>query len=73
MIKAEKSDFYPDWSSAPSDTIADILEERHLSLAQFAQTFKRDHFRAGVVPFGPTGDSLQNRAKRSRSTIPGSA
>ncbi len=30
-------EFHPDWASAPGDTIADILGERGLSLAEFAQ------------------------------------
>lgn len=34
---AKDYDFRPDWVSAPGDTIADILEERNLSPAEFAQ------------------------------------
>jgi HTH-type transcriptional regulator / antitoxin HigA len=34
---AEENDFKPNWVSAPGDTMADILEERYLSLAEFAQ------------------------------------
>lgn len=30
-------EFHPDWASAPGDTIADILGERGLSLAEFAR------------------------------------
>ncbi len=30
-------EFHPDWASAPGDTIADILGDRGLSLAEFAQ------------------------------------
>jgi plasmid maintenance system antidote protein VapI len=30
-------EFRPNWSSAPGDTIADILRERHLSLLEFAR------------------------------------
>src|SRR5258706_4745081 len=33
---AENRDFEPDWVSAPGDTIADILEQRNLSLLEFA-------------------------------------
>jgi len=33
----EKSDFHPNWVSAPGDTIADILEERNISQLEFAQ------------------------------------
>lgn len=29
--------FSPDWASAPGDTIADILRERHLSVVEFAE------------------------------------
>src|SRR5882672_7393229 len=29
--------FRPDWASAPGDTIADLLEERALSMVEFAQ------------------------------------
>src|SRR5437763_564091 len=29
--------FHPDWSSAPGDTISDILRERRLSEQEFAQ------------------------------------
>jgi len=34
---AENNDFKPDWISAPGDTMADILEERNLSLVEFAE------------------------------------
>jgi HTH-type transcriptional regulator/antitoxin HigA len=34
---ANSQEFRPDWASAPGDTIADILEERHLSVAEFAR------------------------------------
>ena len=34
---AKDAIFQPNWVSAPGETIADILEERDLSLAQFAQ------------------------------------
>src|SRR5271169_5344173 len=37
MKMAENTDFRPDWVSAPGETIADILEENHLSPAEFAQ------------------------------------
>jgi len=33
----EKSDFHPDWVSAPGDTMVDILEERDISQLAFAQ------------------------------------
>lgn len=33
----EKSDFHPNWVSAPGDTMADILEERNVSQLEFAQ------------------------------------
>jgi len=33
----ESDNFKPDWISAPGDTMADILEERNLSLAEFAK------------------------------------
>jgi addiction module HigA family antidote len=32
-----ENDFRPDWVSAPGDTISDILEERNISLANFAE------------------------------------
>lgn len=32
-----QDDFKPDWVSAPGDTMTDILEERDLSLAEFAE------------------------------------
>ena len=38
---AKRNDFRPDWASAPGDTIADILEERDISLAEFAQRMGR--------------------------------
>lgn len=47
-------EFRPDWASAPGDTIADILAERDLSLADFAQ-------RIGQTPEHAT-DLLQGRA-----------
>jgi HTH-type transcriptional regulator/antitoxin HigA len=34
---ASNHEFRPDWASAPGDTIADILGERHLSVTEFAQ------------------------------------
>jgi plasmid maintenance system antidote protein VapI len=34
---SEKKAFEPDWITAPGDTIADLLEERSCSLAEFAQ------------------------------------
>ena len=37
MKTAEYTDFRPDWVSAPGETITDILEEKHLSRAEFAQ------------------------------------
>src|SRR3989442_640984 len=39
MNKHQGSDFQPDWCSAPGDTIADILEERNMSIMQLAQKF----------------------------------
>lgn len=47
-------EFRPDWASAPGDTIADILEERELSVAQFAQRI--GHSLEGVT------ELLQGRA-----------
>ncbi|MBI3365989.1 MAG: ImmA/IrrE family metallo-endopeptidase [Ignavibacteriae bacterium] len=34
---ASKKQFQPNWASAPGDTIADILEERKLSVIEFAE------------------------------------
>jgi len=34
---ASTREFRPDWTSAPGDTIADILGERRLSLNEFAK------------------------------------
>lgn len=34
---SDNDNFRPDWISAPGDTMADILEERNLSLAEFAE------------------------------------
>lgn len=34
---ARSDDFRPDWASAPGDTIVDILHERHVSTAEFAE------------------------------------
>lgn len=33
----DKNNFHPDWASPPGDTISDILQERNLSLLDFAQ------------------------------------
>lgn len=33
----EQDDFLPDWYSAPGDTIANILEEREMTEARFAE------------------------------------
>jgi HTH-type transcriptional regulator / antitoxin HigA len=54
MIKPEESDFRPDWSSAPGETIADILEERRLSVMQFAQGIKYTAEQAGELLAGRT-------------------
>ena len=35
-----KQEFNPDWVSAPGDTIADILAERNLPVAEFAKLLK---------------------------------
>lgn len=32
-----RREFHPNWSSAPGDTISDVLAERNLSVAEFAQ------------------------------------
>lgn len=34
-------EFRPDWASAPGDTIADILRERHLTVVEFAERMGR--------------------------------
>jgi HTH-type transcriptional regulator/antitoxin HigA len=47
-------EFRPNWSSAPGDTIADLLRERHLSLIDFAR-------RIGQTPDAVTG-LLEGRA-----------
>jgi HTH-type transcriptional regulator/antitoxin HigA len=47
-------EFRPDWASAPGDTIADILSERNLSVAEFA-------YRVGQTP-EYANDLLQGRA-----------
>lgn len=39
MVK--KNDFEPDWASPPGETIADILEERGLPVAEFAEGLGR--------------------------------
>lgn len=36
-----KTEFLPDWVSAPGDTIADILQERKLAEAEFAQQIRQ--------------------------------
>ncbi len=46
--------FSPDWASAPGDTIADLLRERHLTVVEFAE-------RMGHTPEAAT-DLLQGRA-----------
>lgn len=33
----ETEAFTPDWASAPGETIRDVLEERHVSVEDFAQ------------------------------------
>jgi len=38
---AKKNDFQSDWVSQPGDTIADILEERDLSVTEFAERIGR--------------------------------
>jgi len=47
-------EFRPDWASAPGDTIADILGERQISVAEFA------HLMGGTAD--DTRDLLQGRA-----------
>jgi HTH-type transcriptional regulator / antitoxin HigA len=37
MITSEQNAFCPDWISAPGETIEDILEERNVSVKQFAE------------------------------------
>jgi addiction module HigA family antidote len=49
-----KHEFRPDWASAPGDTIADILQDRKLSVAAFAQRIEETPERAT--------DLLQGRA-----------
>jgi len=47
-------EFVPDWTSAPGDTIADILVERNLSVAEFAGRMGQ--------PIDRTKDLIQGRA-----------
>jgi HTH-type transcriptional regulator / antitoxin HigA len=51
---ASSQEFHPDWTSAPGDTIGDILGERGLSLSEFAE-------RLGRTPQDAT-DLLEGRA-----------
>lgn len=51
---ASREAFQPDWVSAPGDTIADILGERHISIAEFA------HLMGGAAE--DARDLLQGRA-----------
>jgi plasmid maintenance system antidote protein VapI len=37
----EISEFQPNWASAPGNTIADVLEERHISIAAFSKRIGR--------------------------------
>lgn len=52
MVSSQE--FQPDWASSPGDTIADILEERNISMVEFAQ-------RIGHKP-EDAKDLLQGRA-----------
>jgi len=54
MSKQRESDFCFAWSSAPGETIADILEERNLSLMQFAQEIGRPPEQADELLRGNT-------------------
>lgn len=40
MTKPEEREFQPDWISAPGETIADILEDRHISSSEFAASIE---------------------------------
>lgn len=40
-MKPHQSDFQPNWSSAPGETIADLLEEQKVSVSQFARAIGR--------------------------------
>jgi HTH-type transcriptional regulator / antitoxin HigA len=51
---ASTDEFRPNWASAPGDTIADILAERHLSLVEFARRIEQSQEYAN--------DLLQGRA-----------
>ena len=51
---ASSQAFQPDWASAPGDTIADILEERNISVTEFARRI--------VQTMEDTNDLLEGRA-----------
>ena len=51
---ANTKEFRPDWASAPGDTIADILRERHLRVDEFARRIEQ--------PQEYASDLLQGRA-----------
>jgi plasmid maintenance system antidote protein VapI/Zn-dependent peptidase ImmA (M78 family) len=59
-MKLHESDFQPDWSSAPGETIGDILAERKLSVRQFARDIGRTPKQA---------DELLNGRARITSTL----
>lgn len=63
--------FHPDWTSAPGETIADILEERHMSEAEFAQGIGKPEERIRDLLIG-RGTITEEMARKLESAIGGS-
>ena len=72
---AKDYDFRPDWVSAPGDTIADILEERNLSPAEFAQRMGYTPERANELLHGRAIISIETARQVSAQEwhIPGNS
>ena len=64
--------FHPDWVSAPGETIADILSERNLSLAEFAHAIEQTPEQAIELLDGRASISiaLARRLERSLGAAP---